>query len=189
MTPAAILKIKYKSGDEIEFRLESDRLFWCFGRAPECQFRFKSGKISHIHFTILSGAKKHTLVDGFPGRRKSGEVLGKKTSTNGIIFNGTLLTSPEQKQISPSVQGRTQLQHGDKLLLPDETEIEYVLIRPMHLPRFDDTETGEPFTDASPIVDKTNRRQIYTLVRNAVIAFVVFLALLESVHLNRLEAR
>jgi hypothetical protein len=32
-------------------------------------------------------------------------------------------------------------------------------------------------------VDKSNRKQIYVLLRNAVIAFVVFLALLESIHL------
>lgn len=32
-------------------------------------------------------------------------------------------------------------------------------------------------------MDKSNRKQIYVLLRNAVIAFVVFLALLESIHL------
>jgi len=150
MTPAAVLKIRYKSGDETEFKLESDRLFYVFGRAAECHFKFKSGKISQIHFTILSGKKKHTLVDGFPGRRRAGEILGRKASTNGIRLNGVAITSEEKKKANPDAQGRADLTHGDKLLLPDGTEIEYVLVRPTHLPRYDDTETGEPFTDVNP---------------------------------------
>jgi len=150
MTPAAILKIRYKSGDETEFRLESDRLFYVFGRAAECHFKFKSTKVSQIHFTILARPTKHTIVDGFPGKRKGDEILGRKASTNSFLLNGVVMTTEEAKRINPAAQGRANLVHGDKLLLPDGTEIEYVLVRPTHLPRYDDTETGEPFTDVTP---------------------------------------
>lgn len=149
-TPAAILKIKYKNGEEEEFKLENDRRYYIFGRGMECDYRFQSAKISNVHFTIIPGTKKHSLVDGFPGRRSGGEIVGKRPSTNGLRLNGIVVTSEELKKISPTSQGRADLEHGDKLLLPDGTEIEYQFIRPTtHLPRReDDTEAQYfPFTD------------------------------------------
>ncbi len=155
--PAALLKIKYKSGDEREFKLESDRAYYCFGRSSECHYRFSSGKISGIHFTIMaaSATKSHAIVDGFPGRRSRGELVGKKSSTNSLLLNGAILTSSEDKKANPAAQGRAELKHGDKLVLPDGTEIEYCLLRPPHLltnrPE-EDTEAqyfGEPFTDVT----------------------------------------
>lgn len=148
MSGYAVLKIKYIEGEEDEFKLDPDRAYYTFGRAYECDYRFHSGKISNVHFTLMtrSGGKKHELVDGFPGRRQGTEVVGKKPSTNGVFIN------------SDRVKTRQDLHHGDKISLPDGTELEYIFFRPSSQSKTeDDTEASypqrlvleNPFTDVN----------------------------------------
>jgi pSer/pThr/pTyr-binding forkhead associated (FHA) protein len=85
--------------------------------------------------------KKHELLDGFPGRRMGTEVVGKKASTNGIDINGV------------RVAARQKLQHGDKISLPDKTEIEYIFFRPSSQRTEDDTEANYPRLPENPFTD------------------------------------
>jgi pSer/pThr/pTyr-binding forkhead associated (FHA) protein len=152
MPTQAILKIRYKTGEEDEFKLESDRAYYTFGRSHECDYRLCSSKISNVHFTILRhpSANAHRIIDGFPGRRQGGEIVSRRVSTNGILLNGEPVTSSEEKLRDG--QGRHELKHGDKLVLPDETEIEYFIHRPSRT-----LERAEEDTEASyPIFTEVN---------------------------------